>query len=78
MNSARQNQFSPDDVVLLGVPSDENSSYLRGAALAPAAIRTALHSPSANLWSEQGIDLGNDPRWHDVGDLALSPGVAGS
>jgi arginase len=63
--------------VLLGAPSDENSSYLRGAALAPAAIRAALHSPSANLWSEQGIDLGNEPRWHDLGDLALSPGVAG-
>jgi arginase len=77
MNPTRQNQLSPDDVVLLGVPSDENSSYLRGAALAPAAIREALHSPSANLWSEQGIDLGNEPRWHDLGDLALSPGAAG-
>jgi arginase len=77
MNPNRQNQLSPDDVALLGVPSDENSSYLRGAALAPAAIREALHSPSANLWSEQGIDLGNEPRWHDLGDLALSPGAAG-
>jgi arginase family enzyme len=70
MNLARQNQLSPDDVVLLGVPSDENPSYLQGAALAPTAIREALHSPSANLGSEQGIDLGNEPRWHDLGDLA--------
>lgn len=63
-------------VHLLGVPSDENSSFLRGAVNAPAAIRAALHSPSANLWSETGLDLGHDPRWEDGGDLDLPSGAA--
>ncbi len=63
-------------VVLLGVPSDENSSFLRGAAQAPAAIRAALHSPSANLWSETGLNLGQEERFVDSGDLDLPAGAA--
>lgn len=57
------------EVALLGIPSDENSSFLRGAAHAPAAIRAALHSPSANLCAENGCDLGSEPRFTDAGDL---------
>jgi len=56
------------DVALLGVSSDANSSYMRGAALAPPAIRRALHCGSANLCSELGVDLRDNPRFVDVGD----------
>jgi len=56
------------DVALIGVSSDANSSYLRGAALAPPAIRRALHCGSANLCSELGVDLRVNPRFVDVGD----------
>ena len=69
--------FAPDraaagTVALLGLPTDQASSYLRGAARAPAAIREALHSPSTNLGTESGLDLETDPRFLDVGDLDLS------
>jgi agmatinase len=44
-------------VSILGIPWDLSSSFLRGASLAPGAIRAALWSPSSNSWTEQGIDL---------------------
>ena len=56
-------------IVLLGIPSDCNSSYLRGAAGAPPEIRRALHSDSSNLWTERGIDLGREGVLHDAGDV---------
>ena len=59
-------------VVIVGVPLDENSSFLRGAATAPDHIRQALHSPSSNLCAENGIDLGADLRWRDVGDVGTA------
>jgi len=59
----------PTPVAVVGVPLDENSSFLRGAAAAPARIREALYSPSSNLCSEDGTDLGTDPRWRDAGDV---------
>jgi arginase len=63
-------------VAVLGVPSDENSSFMRGAALAPARIREVLHSGAVNLCAENGLDLGAEPRWQDLGDLDLDSGTA--
>lgn len=60
-------------VVLAGVPWDGSSSFLRGAALAPAAIRDALWSPSSNSWTELGLDLAaarDAGRFVDGGDVA--------
>lgn len=57
---------------LLGVPFDGASSFLRGAAAGPAAIRAALHSPSSNLWTESLADLGAPDALADAGDVALS------
>ncbi len=56
-------------VAVLGVPFDGNSSFLRGAAQGPEAIRAALRSPAGNLCCENGLDLGSDARWRDVGDV---------
>jgi agmatinase len=64
------------DVAVLGVPLDENSSFLSGAALAPPRIRQVLHSGETNLCAEDGIDLGADSRWLDLGDLDLRSGSA--
>lgn len=55
--------------VLLGIPLDHNSSFLRGAAEAPPLIREALHSDAWNSWSESGVDLGAPGRFGDAGDL---------
>lgn len=57
-------------VCLLGVPYDAQSSYLRGPADAPAAIRKALHSGSANYRTELGSDV-SPGRWVDLGDLDI-------
>jgi len=59
-------------VAIVGVPLDENSSFLRGASAAPDHIRQALHSPSSNLCAENGIDLGADRRWRDAGDVGTA------
>lgn len=55
--------------VLLGIPLDHNSSFLRGPALAPPLIRAALHSDSWNSCSETGVDLGTAGAFEDAGDL---------
>lgn len=56
-------------LVLLGIPSDANSSFLRGASEGPAALRRALHSGASNLWAENGFDVGASPRFVDGGDI---------
>src|SRR3954466_9675634 len=57
-------------LALIGFCYDENSSFLRGAAEAPALIRAALFSDAANLWTETGIDLGREDTFFDAGDLS--------
>ncbi|MGB5078239.1 MAG: agmatinase [Sphingorhabdus sp.] len=56
---------------LIGLPTDQNSSFERGAADAPAAIRRALWSDRGNLATECGLEIGSDIRLVDVGDLPL-------
>jgi arginase len=56
---------------LIGIPFDANSSYMRGAAGAPAKIRESLHCDASNMWSEVGIDVGAPGAFADGGDLQL-------
>ncbi len=63
-------------VTVVGVPWDEHSSHVPGAAQAPPAIRSALRSPSSNPSTESGLDLGEEPRLADAGDLAVPSGPA--
>lgn len=67
--------LKPGMVAVVGLPSDENSSFMRGAALAPPRIREVLHSGAANLCAESGIDLAAELRWMDLGDLVLASGL---
>ena len=62
------NILNQDDVALIGLLSDANSSYKRGAAEAPGFIRQALHCESSNLCSELGVDLAKNSRFVDLGD----------
>ncbi len=57
---------------LIGAPTDRHSSFLRGAALAPPLIRSALRSDHGNMAAESGIELGLDVRLSDSGDLPLA------
>jgi len=65
-------KIEENSVALLGVPYDENSTFMRGAAQAPPKIREALHCGSANLCAENGVDLGRETGIIDIGDLELS------
>jgi len=56
---------------LIGLPTDSHSSFLRGAAAAPAAIRAALSSDHANMAAECGLELGSDITLENLGDLPL-------
>jgi len=56
-------------LALIGIPFDENSSYMKGAATAPPLIREAFHSDSSNLWSELGINLAERSIIVDAGDV---------
>ena len=69
-------QFEPNPHAIIGVQGiayDENSSFQRGPADAPPFIRTAFHNPSANLWSENGTDLGAKGIFVDTGDISPEP-----
>jgi len=57
---------------LIGLPTDCNSSFLRGPAKASAAIRAALFSDAGNPASESGAEIGQEIIFDDVGDLPLS------
>jgi agmatinase len=59
-------------VRLIGLPTDSHSSFLRGAAAAPPAIRAALHSEHSNMAAESGEDV----ELEDAGDLPLDESAA--
>lgn len=65
--------IKPGMAVALGIPLDENSSFLRGAAAAPQQIRDILHAGSANLSAENGLDLETNTFWKDIGDIIFPP-----
>ncbi len=56
--------------VLIGIPLDFNSSFLRGPAQAPPLIRQALHSAAWNKTTETRVDLSVPGIFGDAGDLA--------
>ncbi|MGQ0660736.1 agmatinase [Sphingosinicella sp.] len=58
-------------VRLIGLPTDSHSSFLRGAAEGPAAIRAALGSDHSNMTAECGLELRKDILVEDIGDLPL-------
>ncbi|MFZ5743042.1 MAG: arginase family protein [Pseudomonadota bacterium] len=57
---------------LIGLPTDCNSSFARGPAAAPQAIRAALWSDRGNLAAEDGQEIGHDFLLEDRGDLPLT------
>ncbi len=56
-----------DRLTVLGLPTDRNSSYLRGPARAPGVIREAMFSDMGHLTAEDGTDLSADfARFRDL------------
>jgi|Deesub1362A_J573_1020465.scaffolds.fasta_scaffold00293_6 agmatinase len=63
---------APYEFALVGVPFDGKESYLKGPRKAPQAIREASTSLILNAWTELGVDLEEETRFVDLGDLKLS------
>lgn len=57
--------------ILVGIPFDAQSSYLRGAGDAPPKIREALSCDAWNLSTELGVDLSLPGIYEDAGDLRI-------
>lgn len=70
-------KLGKNDVAVIGIMSDANSSYMRGTAQAPGIIRRALNCGSSNLCSELGVDLRNNPHFFDVGDRQIKDDAEG-
>jgi arginase len=69
-------ELMPGTVALVGIPFDEYSSFMRGPAKAPPAIRKTLYNGASNLCAENGINLETHPLFRDMGDLTLPEGEA--
>ena len=63
------------NIALLGIGDDSHSSFLRGAAKAPAIIRDSLFSPASNSFSELGINVLSEELLTDLGDLSFSESI---
>ncbi len=57
---------------IVGIPFDENSSFLKGTAKAPLKIIEAIQSDSANYFTENLIDLSDHPKVKWVGNVSYS------
>jgi agmatinase len=60
------------DLAVFGIPYDAKSSYLRGAAAGPGAIRAASNGDMINPSTELGADLSRDAVLVDLGDVDVS------
>ena len=63
--------LTPGTVAILGIPWDRGSTFIRGPARAPEAVRQQLLSGSTNLCTETGVDLGSRKDFIDLGDVQL-------
>jgi arginase len=62
-------------ISLLGIPHDENSSFMRGAAEAPAHIRREVFCDAYSTWTETGVHLGAPGQIVDHGDVRFDGAV---
>lgn len=56
---------------MLGIPFDDNSSFMFGAAQAPKKIREGFQSHATNMCAENGLDLSESHEWEDIGDMEI-------
>lgn len=65
-------------VKVIGIPYDDNSSYLKGPALAPSKIRLMETEGSANRFCEFGIEIRDGVNYKDLGDLKFDDETSAS
>ncbi len=57
------------EFAIIGVPFDDKSCYLKGAAKGPPAIRAASTGKAINPWTELGVNLEEETTLVDLGDM---------
>lgn len=60
------------DFAIIGVPFDEKSCYLKGAARGPQAIRAASTGKAIDAWTELGVNLEEETTLVDLGNLDVA------
>lgn len=64
---------NPDyKIAILGVPFDEKSSFLKGAAEGPKAVRSVSTGKCYCAWTELGVNLEEETVMVDLGDVDTS------
>lgn len=56
-------------IQLVGIPFDENASFLKGPARAPEVIRLMEKGGSANCFAEDGLEILPNSVYQDQGDI---------
>ena len=69
MDINKLNVSNRETVAIVGVPFDDKSSFMKGAAEGPDQIRLIMHDGSSNYSSESGVVLEEDHHFVDVGNL---------
>ncbi|MES1222309.1 MAG: agmatinase [Bacteroidota bacterium] len=59
-------------IKVIGIPYDNNSSFLKGPALAPQRIRLMDTEGSANSFAENGMEIKNGTTYSDEGDIVFA------
>lgn len=62
---------SSPKIAVMGIPYDANSSFEKGPAEAPAAIRKVFLEGSLNKGTELGVDLRDNPRLTQLADVEV-------
>ena len=58
-------------ISVLGIPTDKNSSYMRGASKSPSIILEEFNSEARNQFSENGQNVGKKNIWTNLGNMTL-------
>ena len=58
-------------ISVIGIPTDKNSSYLKGSSLAPEIILNEFQSDARNTYAENGVQLSLGENWKNMGSLNL-------
>ncbi len=66
------NETEIKPIAVVGIPFDEKSSFMQGAADGPRAIREVLNDTSGNFWTESGIELIKNNHFVDYGNIVIS------
>ena len=60
------------EFAIIGVPFDDKSCYLKGAAEGPQAIRAASTGKAINPWTELGVNLEEETTLVDLGNMDVT------